>query len=139
MKCDLDWMIGRSLVEVVAMEGSSWGFRFGDGTEVRADSPWRLIRGGRIVLSSEDHGQWYGLPQPVDAEAVCSSMICGTAVQSAEVREGTADIVVLFESGDRLEIVPLSSGFESWQIAGPGGLMTVAQGGGSVVTWRVVI
>jgi Family of unknown function (DUF6188) len=138
MSCDLGWIIGRSIVEVVSYEGPSWSFRFGGAMEVRADSPWRLIRGGHIVLSSEDHGHQYGHKEPIDAVAVCRTMICGKAVRSAEVREGTRDIVMLFETGDRLEIIPLSSGYESWQIAGPDGSMTVAQGGGNLVAWRVM-
>jgi hypothetical protein len=136
MKCDLDWLVGRSLVEVVLQEGPSWGFHFGDGTEVRADSPWRLIRGGRIVLSSEDHEQSYGLSRPIDAADLCRTMIGGAIVRSAEVRDGTRDIIILFESDDCLEVISLSSGFESWQVAAPGGLITIAQGGGNLVAWR---
>ncbi len=99
MKCDLDWLVGRSLVEVVLHKGPSWGFHFGDGTEIRADSPWRLIRGGRIVLSSEDHEQSYGLSRPIDAADLCRTMIGGAVVRSAEVRDGTRDIIILFEIG----------------------------------------
>jgi Family of unknown function (DUF6188) len=135
MTCDLDWLIGRPLVEVIIQDGPSWGFRFGDGTEVRADSPWRLIRSGRIVLCSEDHGQRYGHSSPIEAAVTCRTMLGGAVVQTAKVRDGTRDIIIDFESGDRLEVIPLSSGFESWQIAAPGGMITIAQGGGNLVAW----
>ena len=89
MGCDLAWMIGRSFVEVSPLEGPSWGFRFGDGTEVRADSPWRLVSGGGIVLSSEDHGHWYGRSKPIDAGAECRGRLVGSVILSAEVRDET--------------------------------------------------
>jgi hypothetical protein len=133
MACDLHWLIGRSLVEVVLQDGPSWCFRFGDTSEVRADSPWRLIRNERIVLGSEDHGQWYGLSQPIDAADACCTILGGALVRSAEVHQGTLDIVILFETGDRLEVKPFSSGYESWQVSAPDGKTTIAQGGGTLV------
>ena len=136
MTCDLGWLVGRSLAAVILLEGPSWCFRFGCEAEIRADSPWRLIRNGRMVLGSEDHGQWYGRLRPIDAADAWGTILGGAVVRSAEVREETRDIIIVFETGDRLEIIPLSSGFESWQIASPGGTVTFAQGGGDLVTRR---
>jgi hypothetical protein len=136
MPFDFSWMLGRALSEVVFLAPASWSFRFGTGVEIRADCGWRLIEGGHIVLSSEDHGQQYGHPSPVDAEFRCRSRIVDLKIQSVAVREDTRDIVILFESDARLEIVPLSSGYESWEIAAPDGTQTIAQGGGNLVTWK---
>jgi hypothetical protein len=105
---------------------------------VRADCPWRVIRDGGIVLSSEDHGQQYGLPAPVDAEAECRRLIGGAVVAGAEVRDETRDFVIRFASGTRLELVPLSSGYESWQLGGPGGSLVIAQGGGQLAIWHAL-
>jgi hypothetical protein len=105
---------------------------------VRADCPWRVIRDGGIVLSSEDHGQQYGLPAPVDAEAECRRLIGGAVVAAAEVRDETRDFVIRFASGTRLELVPLSSGYESWQLGGPGGSLVVSQGGGQLAIWNAL-
>jgi hypothetical protein len=99
-------------------------------------APWRLVVAGHIALTSEDHRQQYGLPSPVDAEAQCRSMIVRLKIQSAEVREDTRDIVIVFESGERLEILPISSGYESWQMTAPDGTQTIAQGGGNLVAWK---
>ncbi len=133
MALDLSWMIGRAFAEVRFLAPASWSFRFGDGAEIRADSVWRIVAGGRIALGSEDHGQQYGLPGPVDAEARCQSLIVCVRIERAEVREETRDLVIGFESGARLEIVPISSGYESWQITDPDGMQIFAQGGGNVV------
>jgi hypothetical protein len=135
MTCDLDWLVGRSLVEVVLQDGPSWCFRFGDASEVRADSPWRLIRNERIALGSEDHGQWYGLSRPIDAADACCTILGGAAVRSAEVDQGTLDITIVFETSDRLEVRPFSSGFESWKVSAPDGRITIGQGGGTRAAW----
>jgi Family of unknown function (DUF6188) len=132
MECDLTWMIARSFAEVVFQDEISWFFHFVDGAGVRTESPWRLISEGRIVLSSEDHGQWYGLPEPIDAEVECHRRVVGSVIRFVEVRNETRDLVVTFESGDRLEIIPLSSGYESWEITAPGGRGIIAQGGGNL-------
>ena len=133
MDFDVSWMLGRAFVEVKFMAPASWSFRFDGGVEIRSDSVWRIVVGGRIALSSEDHGQRYGLPSPVDAEARCQSLIVQVRIERAEVREDTRDIVIVFESGARLDILPVSSGYESWQVAAPDGTRTIAQGGGNLV------
>jgi hypothetical protein len=133
---DVSWMLGRAIAEVEGNLPCPWIFRFGEGAEIRTDSVWRIVVGGHIVLSSEDHQQQYGLPAPVDAEARCRPLIVQVRIERAEVREETRDIVIVFESGARLEILPVSSGYESWEITAPGGTHTVAQGGGNLAVWK---
>ena len=135
MAYDVSWMLGRGFGEITYLDACSWSFRFADGGEIRADCAWRVVIAGHIALTSEDHGQQYGLPSPVDAEAQCRSMIVGRKIQSAEVRDDTRDIAIVFESGERLEILPISSGYESWQVTAPDGTQTIAQGGGNLLTW----
>jgi hypothetical protein len=132
---DLGFLLGRTLSQVERLGSYAWRFRFGPDAEVRAESPWRIIRDGGIVLGSEDHGHQYGLPSPIDAQAECQALIGGTEVRSAEVRAVSRDLVVGFGPGVRLELVPLSSGYESWQVAGPRRLHIVAMGGGELAVW----
>jgi hypothetical protein len=137
MDFDVSWMLGRAVAEVKFMAPASWSFRFGEGVEIRTDSSvWRIVVGGHIVLSSEDHEQQYGLSSPVDAVARCQSLIVQVRIERAEVREDTRDIVIVFESGARLDILPISSGYESWQVAAPNGTQTTAQRGGNLVVWK---
>ena len=89
------------------------------------------------MLTSDDHGKQFGLPEPVDAEARCRSLIVGVKIERVEVVEDTADFMIFFESGARLEILPISSGYESWQVAAPDGTATVAQGGGNLASWKL--
>lgn len=135
MDYDFTWLVGRILTRIESRGHGTWYFGFGDSQEIRGDCPWRLIRDGQIILSSEDHGHKYGLEHEIDAEAACRSEIGGAVVLNSEVRDQTRDLVVGFANGSRLELIPLSSGYESWQVFGPGGSFVVAQGGGGLAVW----
>jgi hypothetical protein len=137
MSFDISWLIGRAVTEVKLTEPASWRFHLDDDSEIRPECPWRLVRSGSIAVTSEDHGQLYGLDAPIDSAALCQSMLGGLRIRNAEVRDDTRDIWLYFDEGTRLEIVPLSSGYESWEIIEPFGRRTFAQGGGNLVTWPV--
>jgi hypothetical protein len=133
MRLDVSWMIGRELVDVSLLQPANWGFGFAQGGLIQAECPWRVLVNSRIVLSSDDHGHQYGNSAPLDVEVGVRSILLAQQVRSAEVCDDTRDIRVSFASGARLEILPLSSGYESWQIVSPNGERTVAQGGGNLV------
>lgn len=129
---NLDWMVGRR-IDVSFAEPTSWYFTFSDAGIITAECPWRLLKGGRIVLSSDDHQQRFGLPANIDAAAKATEYLSANEVRRAEVRTGTLDILLDFSGDFRLEIIPISSGFEAWKIADPLGQEVVAQGGGNLV------
>lgn len=135
MNFDLTWLIGRTLTRIEFFGHGTWCFGFEVDAEIQVNCPWRLIRDGGITLSSEDHGHRYGLPHAVDAQADCRAIVGGAAVRDAEIRDETRDILLTFASGARLEILPLSSGYESWELGCPSGLFVVAQGGGKLAVW----
>lgn len=99
------------------------------------DCPWRLLRHGSIAVSGEDHRQQFGLPAPIDAAQSATSLLASTIVQSVEVRGGTADLLIGFTGELRLDILPFSSGYESWQVSAPGGKQIIACGGGELAVW----
>ena len=112
-----------------------WVFALGDSCAISAECPWRLIEAGRIGVSSEDHRQRYGLEADVDAGALATSLLEGLTITHVEVRDGTADLILHFGASHRLEVLPFSSGYESWSVSGPAGTQVVAQGGGDLCTW----
>jgi len=128
---DFSWMVGRH-IQVSFFEPAIWYFDFGDSLSISAESPWRLIRAGTIAVSNEDHLQQFGLPVPIDAAKRATSLLDGLAIQRVEVREGTADSFIDFGGDYRLESIPFSSGYESWQVSIPSGKSVVAQGGGNI-------
>lgn len=134
MSFDITWLIGRSVAAVEFADPAFWRFRFDDGSEICPGCPWRLVRIGAIVVSSEDRGHFFGRVVPADAAGLCRSLLTGLKVKSAEVRDDTRDIFLNFDGDIRLEILPLSSGYESWEIIESSGRQTVAQGGGTLLT-----
>jgi hypothetical protein len=69
----------------------------------------------------------------VDAEARGNECIGGRSVRSVSVREGVLDLRVEFEGGHVLEVLPVSSGYEAWQVDRPAdGSSVIAIGGGDL-------
>ena len=130
---DLSWMVGCVIAEVAFLEPETWRFLIGTNVWIAAECPWRIVRDGRIALSSVDHGQIFGLPAPIDAAAAATSLFASGSISAAHLREGTADLLIDFEGNLRLEIIPLSSGYESFEWADPSGDCFFVQGGGNIV------
>jgi hypothetical protein len=132
---DLSWMIGRSLAEVRFIEPASWRFLF--GTQVHFDvwCLWRIVKHGHVTLTNEDHGQLFGRSTPIDAGRQAAASLAGVTITAVQLRRATADILIEFVGDLRLEVIPTSSGHESWQVCAPGGTCFVAQGGGQICTW----
>ena len=130
---DISWMLGKAIDKVTWLGPQNWVFHFTNGGSINAETSWRLIVAGRIRRTSADHGQWFGLPAPVDAEVELRTLLVGQKIQAAQLRDDTRDILISFDSGDRLEILPLSSGYESWHITTPSGEEVHAQGGGNLI------
>lgn len=131
---DFSWMVGRTLT-VQFSAPNSWWFSFEESVGISVECPWRLIEDGCISVSGDDHGQQFGLPAPIDASAAATDRLADSPVTGVEVRSGTADLLLSFEGEVRLEIIPFSSGYESWQVVGPDGKCVVAQGGGQLSSW----
>ena len=132
---DFSWMVNRTIRSVALNEPTQWSFSFGPRIGIGAECPWRLLKDGRVVISSEDHLQQYGLPAPLDAAAVASEALASAPVTRVEVKEGTADLLLDFSGGLRLEFLPISSGYESWGVTTPSGFQVIAQGGGQLSGW----
>lgn len=132
---DLSWMIGRQITEITFLEPTLWRFFVGSDEHLDVECLWRIVRGGHVVLTRGDHGQRFGLPAPVDAVRQAAGLLSGAAIVAVRLREATADIDVEFSGNLHLEVIPDSSGYESWQLYAPTGVCFVAQGGGQICTW----
>ena len=128
---DFSWMLGQH-VQVSFLNPAIWYFTLENSLSIGAECPWRLLHAGTIAVSNEDHLQQYGLPAPIDAAERANSLLDGLVIERVGVRQGTADLLIDFSGDCRLEIIPFSSGYESWQIAMPSGKSVFAQGGGNI-------
>jgi hypothetical protein len=61
-----DAFVGLTCTDVVRFDADSWRFEFEGRTTLDVRCPWRVIAKGRIALGHADHGQRFGLPEPVD-------------------------------------------------------------------------
>ncbi len=133
---DLSWMVGRVIVEVAFFEPTLWFFSFGPDAGISVECLWRIVAHGRVVLTGEDHGHQFGLPAPVDAVAKSTELLADHRISAVQLRESTLDIVIEFTSDLRLEVIPTSAGYESWQLRDPSGASYYAQGGGQICRWK---
>lgn len=96
---------------------NDWVFSFGseDGCRLVTETLWRIIEGGRIALTSEDEGQKFGLPAPLDAQQAGSAHLLGRSVLALHLDPVTADLMIEFEREVRLDVITSSAGYENWQ------------------------
>ena len=94
------------------------------------EAEWRLIKDGRIVVTSDDHGQQFGLPQPVDAAEELSSIV-GRTVDEAAISSTTGDLTIIFSGRAQLQLLQMSSGYESWRLFARDS-QTICCGGGKI-------
>jgi hypothetical protein len=132
---DLSWLVGQRITAVTLGEGLSWTWVFQGSAVLRVACLWRILEDGRIILTSEDHNQLFGHSVPVNAQEKAMDLVAGEPITHAVLREGTLDIFVELANGRRLEILPTSVGYESWELIDSSKRVTVAQGGGNLVTF----
>jgi hypothetical protein len=123
-------LVGRQFLSVEKKD-YSWFFGFGSGVSLATESPWRFIEQGRVVVGSEDHGQQFGLPAPVDAARDLQSRAAGRTVEAASVASDSGDLMVQFPGPAYLQLLQLSSGYESWRLSVDGG-ESICMGGGDI-------
>jgi hypothetical protein len=109
----------------------SWFFMFTEGVSVATESPWRLINEGRIVVTSEDDGHQFGLPQPVDAASNVREALRGRTVEAAAICESSGDLIITFSEQAQLQVLQMSGEYESWRLSHVGG-ETICCGGGEI-------
>lgn len=134
MTAELNWLAQHCFVGVVRRE-FDWVFTFDHGVALVAECLWRLLENDRIRFTSADEGQLFGLPTPVDAVAEINSRLTDAFVTAVELKSGTLDLRIAFNTGHVLELLPESSGYEAWN-ATCSGMLIVAAGGGELVVYN---
>ena len=122
-----DLLSGAQLVGVTRLE-HSWALEF-DRVGLTTGTSWRMIKNGRLVLTSSDDGQKFGLHQPVDSETQLQAALAGHQVTSCVVDPATADLTLDFDEGSRLEILSTSIGYEAWQLNSAGSCIVAGNQG----------
>ena len=120
---------GLAVSKIEKLPPDYWVFKFGNGVVLSTQSQWRLLSPIAILLTSEDDGQKYGLPKPVDAVASIRKLLENRVVAKAQVEHASADFTTYFDNGTVLQIVNLSSGYEAWKLESEGDFLMVGRNG----------
>ena len=128
---NLAWLLQHRFQSITRRE-RDWVFVFDNGASLAVGCLWRLVEGGRITLTSQDERQQFGLPAPVDAALEINRRLALASIAAVELREGLLDLDLHFSSGHILQIIPDSSGYESWELSS-GARQFIAVGGGDLV------
>jgi hypothetical protein len=131
----LESLRGSSVTSVDHYAVDSWHLNFG-AADLNISCPWRIVSSVGVLLSGLDHGQKFGLPQPVDVVAESMRLLGSKTVEDARIDETTADLTIAFASGIRIDVFNDSSGYEGWTFADERGTKLVAQGGGQMAIWK---
>jgi len=127
---ELEWLVHLRFQSITRRE-YDWVFVFDNGVSLVIYCLWRLVESGRIRLTSQDDGQQFGLPAPVDAVAEINRHLALSAIVAVELQEGLLDLELRFSSGHILQIIPDSSGYESWELS-TSARQFIAIGGGDL-------
>ena len=127
-------LVGRTVDGVERWEGCPCVITLAGGFRVQIESLWRLLSEGNVLLTSGDDGQHFGQRKPIEATVELSKKLVGHSIDAFHVDPGTADLALSF-GARTLQIITDSSGYEAWQVEGPGGTLAIGQGGGNVAVW----
>jgi len=92
---------------------------FDRGARLKANY-WRLLKDGKVVVSSFDHQQIYGLPKPIDAIDELRKTLGKKTITHAEIDRETGDLRFQFDENVRLQIFNVSC-YEVWELTFPDG------------------
>jgi hypothetical protein len=135
MIIDISFILNRKILSVEKKD-YSWFFNLGEGITIGTESAWRLIAANKTRLTSDDDGQKFGLPQPIDAEKEVSSLLNSDPITKASFDKNTGDLFLFFSDDKILQFLQLSSGYESWRISYPGKEI-ICLGGGKIDTFDI--
>ena len=99
---------------------------------------WRVLSNGKLAITSQDHEQKFGLPEPVDAGRRATALLLGN-INGANVEAVTADLSFSFGQSVTLEFLNTSCAYEGWHFRaafnGQMGDEVIALGGGDLAIW----
>ena len=130
---ELAWLAGHTFQTLTRRE-FDWVLVFDKNVQLVIACLWRLLEDGRIRFTGQDDGQQFGLPAPVDAAGEVSRRLGRASVEAVELRKGTLDLDLRFNTGHVLQVIPDSSGYESWTLSNESSQF-IAVGGGELAVF----
>lgn len=92
-----------------------WTFRFTNDVILKSETLWRLYQGNKILLISEDNGQQFGLPEPINLSANLNNIISGKNISRIRI-EDSGDMKLFFDDEITIEFLITSTGYENYEL-----------------------
>jgi len=108
------WFVGASARPRRGEEGQ-WRIEVGAEWTI-STYQWRLVGAKSIIVTSEDDGHQFGLPAPIDAEAMAYEAVSGLRISAVSLDARTGDLAISFDNGFSLQVLTWSLGYEMWQL-----------------------
>lgn len=99
-----------------------------EGYAIVAETLCRYVGKNGDFITTQDHGQMFGLTEPYDAAEKINKAIKSKEIIKADLTEDTGDLILVMDGG-RLEIICNSAGYECYQVNGPDNLIIIGRGG----------
>jgi len=123
-----EMLAGKIILGFAILEHGFCSMSLSDGYAISADTLCRYVGETGEFISSQDHGQMFGLTEPYDAAEKINNTIKGKKIKKAHLTNHTGDLTLIVDGG-RLEIICSSAGYECYQLNGPDNLIIVGRGG----------
>jgi hypothetical protein len=127
---ELSWLVGHSFQSLTKRD-FDWVLAFDKKVSLNIECLWRLVENGRIRVTSQDHGQQFGLPAPVDAAGDVNHRLAQAPVEAVDLRDGLLDLDLRFSTGHIFQVIANSAGYEAWNLLRPT-KQYIAVGGGEL-------
>ncbi len=109
-----------------------WQFNFDDYfISMDTFNMWRLLRNGKLICVSSDHGELFGLESPLDIRKQTEQIIKKINLIQIKRDVNTGDLFFIFENAVVIEFFTTSMGYENWSLY-INGKQYISMGGGEL-------
>lgn len=98
------------------LESNNWYLYFTNHTTVEVGSFWRVLKDDKILVTSTDHGQKFGLPHHINVEEELLKYLIGVKMLKILRNTKTGDLRIELSGGWLIEVFTTSCGYENWQV-----------------------
>lgn len=115
----------------IRRDESQWSIIVGSAFMITTYS-WRLIGAKSIIVTNEDDGHQFGLPEPIDAETKANQALAASSIAEFNLDGRTGDCKFRCRNAVALEVLTMSRGYETWQVYRQGEFFGAVANGGLV-------
>lgn len=130
---DLSWPIGEKFVEVREIAPGRFAFTF-DDFHFSVSCVWRVEKENKILIAKGDHEQQYDQETVIDVSEEVNRILKNDVIAGGLINTISGDFTVNYKSGIIFRVFNDSSGYEAWDMQGPGGHRLISISGGAVIT-----